>query len=88
AVINVPYEWTPTIWDPQIKAPKVYFNSEWLPSWLQWDNNTLRGLPPPDATDCTISVIASYYQGKEIHHLKTNFTIHVMTHTPTTTVYM
>ncbi|KAJ2780749.1 hypothetical protein GGI15_003432 [Coemansia interrupta] len=88
AVINVPYEWTPTIWDPQIKAPKVYFNSEWLPAWLQWDNNTLRGLPPHDATDCTISVVASYYQGKEIHHLKTNFTIHVMTHTPTTTVYM
>ncbi|KAJ1883092.1 hypothetical protein LPJ57_000420 [Coemansia sp. RSA 486] len=88
AVIGVPYEWTPTIWDPQIKSPKVYFNSEWLPHWLQWDNNALRGLPPPDATDCNISVIASYYQGKEIHHLKTNFTIHVVPHTPTTTVYM
>ncbi|KAJ2085636.1 hypothetical protein IW138_006205 [Coemansia sp. RSA 986] len=89
AVIGVPYEWTPTIWDPQIKSPKVYFSSEWLPSWLRWENNSLRGLAPPDATDCNIVVIASYYQGKDICHLKTNFTIHVVQHTPaSTTVFM
>ncbi|KAJ1986725.1 hypothetical protein EDC05_006183 [Coemansia umbellata] len=89
AIIGVPYEWTPTIWDPQVKSPKVYFNSEWLPSWLRWENNTLRGLPPVDATDCNIVVIASYYQGKELCHLKTNFTIHVLQHPPTsTTVFM
>ncbi|KAJ1738892.1 hypothetical protein LPJ68_005154 [Coemansia sp. RSA 1086] len=79
-MVGVPYEWTPTIWDPQIKAPKVYFSSEWLPPWLRWENNTLRGLAPPDATDCNIVVIASYYQGKELCHLKTNFTIHVVPH--------
>ncbi|KAJ1907003.1 hypothetical protein LPJ81_001028 [Coemansia sp. IMI 209127] len=89
AVVGVPYEWTPTIWDPQIKSPKVYFSSEWLPSWLRWENNSLRGLAPPDATDCSIVVVASYYQGKDICHLKTNFTIHVVQHTPaSTTMFM
>ncbi|KAJ2056342.1 hypothetical protein GGI17_006240 [Coemansia sp. S146] len=88
AVVGVPYEWTPTIWDPQVKAPKVYFTSEWLPAWLRWDNNTLRGMPTADATDCGIVVIASYYQGKEVCHLKTNYTMHVVPHSPGGTVYM
>ncbi|KAJ2144425.1 hypothetical protein IW136_001356 [Coemansia sp. RSA 678] len=88
AVVGVPYEWTPTIWDPQIKAPKVYFSSEWLPAWLRWENNSLRGLPPPDATDCNIVVVASYYQGKELCHLKTNFVFHVVSHTPSGTMFM
>ncbi|KAJ2004442.1 hypothetical protein H4R26_002512 [Coemansia thaxteri] len=88
AVIGVPYEWTPTIWDPQVKAPKVYFTSEWLPAWLRWDNNTLRGLPTSDATDCGIVVVASYYQGKEVCHLKTSYTLHVVPHSPGGTVYM
>ncbi|KAJ2697128.1 hypothetical protein H4218_004152 [Coemansia sp. IMI 209128] len=88
AVIGVPYEWTPTIWDPQVKAPKVYFTSEWLPAWLRWDNNTLRGMPTADAVDCGIVVIASYYQGKEVCHLKTNYTMHVVPHSPGGTVYM
>ncbi|KAJ2803911.1 hypothetical protein H4R21_001850 [Coemansia helicoidea] len=80
AVAGVPYEWTPTIWDPQIKAPKVYFSSEWLPPWLRWDNNSLRGLPPMDTADVNIVVIASYYQGKEVCHLKSNYTIPVVQH--------
>ncbi|KAJ2041306.1 hypothetical protein H4S04_007710 [Coemansia sp. S16] len=88
AVVGVPYEWTPTIWDPQVKAPKVYFTSEWLPGWLRWDNNTLRGMPTADAVDCGIVVIASYYQGKEVCHLKTNYTMHVVPHSPGGTVYM
>ncbi|KAJ2613285.1 hypothetical protein H4S08_002291 [Coemansia sp. RSA 1365] len=88
AIAGVPYEWTPTIWDPQIKAPKVYFSSEWLPPWLRWENNTLRGLPPVDAADCSVGVVASYYQGKEVCHFKSNFTIHVMPHTPSGNVFL
>ncbi|KAJ1949899.1 hypothetical protein DL89DRAFT_405 [Linderina pennispora] len=81
AVIGVPYEWTPTIWDPQVRAPKVYFHSPWLPAWLRWESNSLRGIPPSDAVDCNINVVASYYQGKEVCRLETSFTVHVVPNT-------
>lgn len=88
AIAGAQYEWIPTIWDPQVKAPKVYFSSEWLPSWLSWENNVLRGATPNDASDVTINVVASYYQGKEVCHLKNTYTISVIQHTPLNQVFM
>lgn len=51
----------PRVWDPQASWQNipVKYSSSTLPSWLAWKDDVLSGIPPPDATDCTITVNAN-----------------------------
>lgn len=50
------------------------FSSPHLPSWLEWRNNTLQGMPTEDAKSIAIEVVAEY----DGHRLVQSFTIAVM----------
>ncbi|THG98647.1 hypothetical protein EW026_g3588 [Hermanssonia centrifuga] len=68
AYIGLRWSWTPRIWDPQASRSNmpVTYNSPSLPSWLSWSNDTLSGIPPPDAENCDVTVEAQFIQdGKE-----------------------
>ncbi|KIY72094.1 hypothetical protein CYLTODRAFT_486685 [Cylindrobasidium torrendii FP15055 ss-10] len=73
------WSWTPRVWDPQASWQNVpvTYTSPWLPPWLKWENNTLAGYPPPNATSCEITVDASFvFEGQE-GHLSHTFTINI-----------
>jgi hypothetical protein len=58
--------------------PKCKFQSPWLPSWLRWEGQVLKGTPNQNATDCTIVVIATYRHGEVAYKLEKQFTLKFM----------
>lgn len=60
AYIGLRWSWTPRVWDPQASRANmpVKFACPNLPSWLSWNNDTLSGIPPPDAENCDVTVEA------------------------------
>ncbi|KAF4615261.1 hypothetical protein D9613_002690 [Agrocybe pediades] len=71
------WSWKPHIWHPQFSFKKtpVTFSSPNLPSWLSWKNGELSGIPPPDAQDCTITVVAKFPFDNQDDHVSHTFTI-------------
>lgn len=68
AYIGLRWSWTPRIWDPQASRANmpVTYTSPNLPPWLFWNDDTLSGIPPPDAESCDVTVEARFVQeGKE-----------------------
>jgi len=67
----------PRVWDPQASWQNipVKYSSSSLPSWLAWKDDVLSGVPPPDATDCTITVNANYVLDGQEGQLSHTFTI-------------
>ncbi|KAG5638281.1 hypothetical protein H0H81_000927 [Sphagnurus paluster] len=62
AYAGLKWTWTPRVWDPQASWQNVpvEYSSPSLPSWLQWKDDVLSGIPPPDAESCRITVIAKF----------------------------
>ena len=60
AYIGLRWSWTPRIWDPQASRANlpVTYTSPNLPSWLSWNEDTLSGIPSPDAESCDVTVEA------------------------------
>ncbi|TFY82369.1 hypothetical protein EWM64_g1641 [Hericium alpestre] len=60
AYVGLRWSWTPRIWDPQASRSNlpVQYTSPSLPSWLSWQDDTLSGIPPPDAQSCDVTVDA------------------------------
>ncbi|CAE6339303.1 unnamed protein product [Rhizoctonia solani] len=54
------WQWAPHVWDPQVSRANITasFSSPSLPSWLSWNDNTLTGIPGPDAINTDITVHA------------------------------
>ncbi|KAI0709184.1 hypothetical protein C8Q76DRAFT_101609 [Earliella scabrosa] len=68
AYVGLRWTWTPRIWDPQASRTNmpVSYSSPSLPSWLSWKEDSLTGIPPPDAQSCDVTVEARFMQdGKE-----------------------
>ncbi|TFK92429.1 hypothetical protein K466DRAFT_480710 [Polyporus arcularius HHB13444] len=68
AYVGLRWTWTPRIWDPQASRANmpVSFSSPSLPMWLSWKEDSLTGIPPPDAQSCDVTVEARFIQdGKE-----------------------
>ncbi|OSD01562.1 hypothetical protein PYCCODRAFT_1445566 [Trametes coccinea BRFM310] len=68
AYVGLRWTWTPRIWDPQASRANmpVTYSSPALPSWLSWKDDSLTGIPPPDAQSCDVTVEARFMQdGKE-----------------------
>ncbi|RPD66085.1 hypothetical protein L226DRAFT_542753 [Lentinus tigrinus ALCF2SS1-7] len=68
AYVGLRWTWTPRIWDPQASRANmpVSYSSPSLPSWLSWKEDSLTGIPPPDAQSCDVTVEARFIQdGKE-----------------------
>ncbi|KAI0780987.1 hypothetical protein BD413DRAFT_464005 [Trametes elegans] len=68
AYVGLRWTWTPRIWDPQASRANmpVTYSSPQLPSWLAWKDDSLTGIPPPDAQSCDVTVEARFMQdGKE-----------------------
>ncbi|KAI0374843.1 hypothetical protein BV20DRAFT_1032906 [Pilatotrama ljubarskyi] len=68
AYVGLRWTWTPRIWDPQASRTNmpVTYSSPALPSWLSWKDDSLTGIPPPDAQSCDVTVEARFMQdGKE-----------------------
>ncbi|KAI0721726.1 hypothetical protein C8T65DRAFT_631012 [Cerioporus squamosus] len=68
AYVGLRWTWTPRIWDPQASRANmpVSFSSPSLPPWLSWKEDSLTGIPPPDAQSCDVTVEARFIQdGKE-----------------------
>ncbi|KAI8998678.1 hypothetical protein BD414DRAFT_407224 [Trametes punicea] len=68
AYVGLRWTWTPRIWDPQASRANmpVTYSSPSLPSWLSWKDDSLTGIPPPDAQSCDVTVEARFMQdGKE-----------------------
>ncbi|KAI0637021.1 hypothetical protein C8Q77DRAFT_1049727 [Trametes polyzona] len=68
AYVGLRWTWTPRIWDPQASRTNmpVTYSSPSLPSWLSWKDDSLTGIPPPDAQSCDVTVEARFMQdGKE-----------------------
>ncbi|KAI0064482.1 hypothetical protein BV25DRAFT_1762514, partial [Artomyces pyxidatus] len=64
AYIGLRWSWTPRVWDPQASRNNlpVTYTSPSLPPWLSWQDDTLSGIPPPDALDCDVTVEARFVQ--------------------------
>ncbi|CDO68325.1 hypothetical protein BN946_scf184799.g52 [Trametes cinnabarina] len=60
AYVGLRWTWTPRIWDPQASRANmpVTYSSPSLPSWLSWKDDSLTGIPPPDAQSCDVTVEA------------------------------
>ena len=60
AYVGLRWTWTPRIWDPQASRTNmpVSYSSPSLPSWLSWKEDSLTGIPPPDAQSCDVTVEA------------------------------
>ena len=60
AYVGLRWTWTPRIWDPQASRANmpVNYSSPALPSWLSWKEDSLTGIPPPDAQSCDVTVEA------------------------------
>ncbi|KAJ3037916.1 hypothetical protein HK097_003338 [Rhizophlyctis rosea] len=82
AYVGVRYGYEPKVYDPQIKSPKVVFHSPWLPPWLRWEDNVLTGVPTPDARNCSITVLASYFHGETSFRLEKQFYLTITTLPP------
>ncbi|KAJ3044841.1 hypothetical protein HDV00_000718 [Rhizophlyctis rosea] len=82
AYVGVKYVYEPKVYDPQIKSPKVVFHSPWLPNWLRWEDNILAGIPLPDAKNCSITVVASYFHGETSFRLEKTFFLTITTLPP------
>ncbi|KAI0647007.1 hypothetical protein C8Q79DRAFT_599112 [Trametes meyenii] len=68
AYVGLRWTWTPRIWDPQASRANmpVTYSSPSLPTWLAWKEDSLTGIPPPDAQSCDVTVEARFVQdGKE-----------------------
>ncbi|KAI0748073.1 hypothetical protein C8Q80DRAFT_1102841 [Daedaleopsis nitida] len=68
AYVGLRWTWTPRIWDPQASRANmpVTYSSPSLPSWLSWKEDSLTGIPTPDAQSCDVTVEARFLQdGKE-----------------------
>ncbi|KAI0831256.1 hypothetical protein BC628DRAFT_1407775 [Trametes gibbosa] len=68
AYVGLRWTWTPRIWDPQASRANmpVAFSSPSLPAWLSWKEDSLTGIPTPDAQSCDVTVEARFIQdGKE-----------------------
>ncbi|EJF65814.1 hypothetical protein BD309DRAFT_848533 [Dichomitus squalens] len=68
AYVGLRWTWTPRIWDPQASRTNmpVSYSSPALPQWLAWKEDSLTGIPPPDAQSCDVTVEARFMQdGKE-----------------------
>ncbi|KAI0670429.1 hypothetical protein C8Q78DRAFT_1070030 [Trametes maxima] len=68
AYVGLRWTWTPRIWDPQASRANmpVTYSSPSLPAWLSWKEDSLTGIPPPDAQSCDVTVEARFVQdGKE-----------------------
>ncbi|KAJ1928953.1 hypothetical protein IWQ60_001594 [Tieghemiomyces parasiticus] len=81
AVIGMQFEWTPKIWDPQLQAPKAFIQSPWLPNWLKWEDNVLRGVPGIDAQSFDLKVNVAYLEssGQYVHRFDETVYIQVTT---------
>ena len=60
AYVGLRWTWTPRIWDPQASRTNmpVSYSSPALPPWLAWKEDSLTGIPPPDAQSCDVTVEA------------------------------
>ncbi|KAI0321664.1 hypothetical protein OF83DRAFT_1168298 [Amylostereum chailletii] len=68
AYVGLRWSWAPRIWDPQASRNNlpVNYSSPALPTWLSWDNDSLTGVPTPDAQSCDVTVEARFVQdGKD-----------------------
>ncbi|PIL23957.1 hypothetical protein GSI_13708 [Ganoderma sinense ZZ0214-1] len=68
AYVGLRWTWTPRIWDPQASRTNmpVNYSSPGLPPWLAWKEDSLTGIPPPEAQSCDVTVEARFMQdGKE-----------------------
>ncbi|KAL5532602.1 hypothetical protein ACEPAF_4376 [Sanghuangporus sanghuang] len=79
AYIGLRWSWTPRIWDPQASRAniQVQYSSPNLPSWLQWRDNQLQGIPSPDAQSCEVTVEARTMQDGREELLTQTFVINV-----------
>ncbi|GJE90709.1 hypothetical protein PsYK624_068530 [Phanerochaete sordida] len=77
AYIGLRWSWTPRIWDPQASRSNmpVTYTSPNLPPWLSWNDDTLSGIPPPDAESCDVTVEARFTQDGKDEML--SHTVHV-----------
>ncbi|PFH54209.1 hypothetical protein AMATHDRAFT_135274 [Amanita thiersii Skay4041] len=77
AYCGLKWSWTPRVWDPQASWQNVpvKYSSPSLPSWLNWKDDVLSGIPPPDAEDCTITANANYVLDGQEGQLSHTFTI-------------
>lgn len=60
AYVGLRWTWTPRIWDPQASRANmpVTYSSPALPAWLSWKEESLTGIPPPEAQSCDVTVEA------------------------------
>jgi hypothetical protein len=64
AYVGLQWSFAPRVLDPhQGLLDDAVFGSPSLPAWLAWDDGTLSGVPPEDATDCDVIVEASVRDG-------------------------
>ncbi|KAG6851254.1 hypothetical protein H0H93_011690 [Arthromyces matolae] len=62
AYVGLKWTWSPHVWDPQASWQNVpvSYSSPALPSWLSWNDGVLSGIPPVNAEDCHLTVIAQF----------------------------
>ncbi|KAK0210865.1 hypothetical protein DFS33DRAFT_1371206 [Desarmillaria ectypa] len=79
AYCGLRWQWTPRVWDPQASWQNVpvHYSSPYLPSWLSWKDDTLSGIPPPDAQSCEVTVNATFNVDGQEGHLSHRFTLNI-----------
>ncbi|KAG7447961.1 uncharacterized protein BT62DRAFT_744702 [Guyanagaster necrorhizus] len=79
AYCGLRWQWTPRVWDPQASWQNVpvHYSSPYLPSWLSWKDDTLSGIPPPDAQSCEVTVNATFNLDGQEGHLSHRFTLNI-----------
>ncbi|KAK0483740.1 hypothetical protein IW261DRAFT_1675160 [Armillaria novae-zelandiae] len=79
AYCGLRWQWTPRVWDPQASWQNVpvHYSSPYLPSWLSWKDDTLSGIPPPDAQSCEVTVNATFNVDGQDGHLSHRFTLNI-----------
>jgi len=59
AAVGQRYTYVPRVWDPELCEPEVIISAPHLPSWLALVNNMLVGVPPDNAVDVDIRLVAT-----------------------------
>jgi hypothetical protein len=79
AYCGLRWHWKPRIWDPQASWQNipVFYSSPILPSWLSWKGDELSGVPPPDAQNCDITVIAKFILDGQENQISHTFHINI-----------
>jgi len=59
ATVGQRYTYVPRVWDPELCEPEVIISAPHLPPWLALINNMLVGVPPENAVDVDIRLVAT-----------------------------